>query len=640
MAIEFGKGITLAGGFDLGAKSPLDSRLVVATIEDRDAHVTGNRAYEGMLVYVESDKITYQYVSDAEGNLSWKEFGFNEADFMAHVANDLVTDDAEKVLSAKQGVALKALIDAEIERAGDSEEALQAAIDELEAYVGTIPDGYDSTNLISYINKKAQEVLDSATGGSSESAASVKLALETYIAENNPKVAANTENVGKAQAAADKAQDEIDALEETYATDKAALDAKDAELASAIATEKARAEGIESGLEDRIETMEAFWKAAQADGTDSNVIDTLKEIQEYIAGDESGASEMAASIKQNADDIDAVEGRMDTAEGAIEGLQGDVEGINAALDTKVEKSVYDAKVEELADADEAMAGRLDAIEAKLGESEDSVDELIASAVAAEKSEREAADALKADKSVVDGIDGRVGTLEGEMAQAKTDIETVEAAVATKAEQSALDTEVAAREALDARVSANEGKAHTHANAAELAKIADGDVAKWNAIEENANAYTDAEINKVEAVIGDIESGKTVIGLLAEMRQACEAGETQAIADANAYTDGKIKAVNDVIGEVESGKTVMQLLAAARTGAETTAAAYTDAEIAKVTAAVTTLSEAHAADKLALEGADTALANRATELESKVAALEAVEHVEISESDINALFPNA
>ena len=81
MAIEFGKGIALAGGFDLGAKAPLDSRLTVATIEERDAHVTGNRAYEGMLVYVEADKITYQYVADAEGNLSWKEFGFNEINF-------------------------------------------------------------------------------------------------------------------------------------------------------------------------------------------------------------------------------------------------------------------------------------------------------------------------------------------------------------------------------------------------------------------------------------------------------------------------------------------------------------------------------------------------------------------------------
>ena len=65
---EFGKGIPLASGFDLGAKIPLDSRIVVETIADRDAHVTGNRAYEGMRVYVIENKKNYQYI-DSE----WRE---------------------------------------------------------------------------------------------------------------------------------------------------------------------------------------------------------------------------------------------------------------------------------------------------------------------------------------------------------------------------------------------------------------------------------------------------------------------------------------------------------------------------------------------------------------------------------------
>lgn len=58
---EFGKGIPLASGFDLGAKKPLDSRDIVETIEERDAHVTENRAYEGMTVYVKEDKKVYRY---------------------------------------------------------------------------------------------------------------------------------------------------------------------------------------------------------------------------------------------------------------------------------------------------------------------------------------------------------------------------------------------------------------------------------------------------------------------------------------------------------------------------------------------------------------------------------------------------
>ena len=66
-----------------------------------------------------------------------------------------------------------------------------------------------------------------------------------------------------------------------------------------LTAEANRADGVEKGLDSRLQTVEAFWKAAQADGTDSNVIDTLKEIQDYIASDETGASNMLASIQAN-----------------------------------------------------------------------------------------------------------------------------------------------------------------------------------------------------------------------------------------------------------------------------------------------------------------------------------------------------
>ena len=70
MAVEFGKGIGIASGFDLGAKAPLDSRITVSTIEERDAHVTNNRAYEGMLIYVAETKSLYQLTTDGWINLS------------------------------------------------------------------------------------------------------------------------------------------------------------------------------------------------------------------------------------------------------------------------------------------------------------------------------------------------------------------------------------------------------------------------------------------------------------------------------------------------------------------------------------------------------------------------------------------
>lgn len=57
----FGKGIVLASGFDLSAKSPLDTRSVVNTIAERDEHELNNRAYAGMTVYVIENETEYRY---------------------------------------------------------------------------------------------------------------------------------------------------------------------------------------------------------------------------------------------------------------------------------------------------------------------------------------------------------------------------------------------------------------------------------------------------------------------------------------------------------------------------------------------------------------------------------------------------
>ena len=73
-----------------------------------------------------------------------------------------------------------------------------------------------------------------------------------------------------------------------------------------ISSETGRAQGAEALLSGRLDTVEAFWKEAIRDGDEKNVIDTLKEIQEYIESDESGASAMAASIKANSDAIAAI----------------------------------------------------------------------------------------------------------------------------------------------------------------------------------------------------------------------------------------------------------------------------------------------------------------------------------------------
>ena len=128
-----------------------------------------------------------------------------------------------------------------------------------------------------------------------------------------------------------------------------ALEDEDTRIAGLVATEQARAEGVESGLEDRIETMEAFWAAAAADGTDSNVIDTLKEIQEYITSDETGAADMLAAIEANEKAIAKNAEDIGKNTSSITALDAAYQAADTALDAKI---AAEAKSRE--DADKAI----------------------------------------------------------------------------------------------------------------------------------------------------------------------------------------------------------------------------------------------------------------------------------------------
>ena len=59
--MSYGNGIKLTAGFDVGAKTPLDSKSRVETIAERDAFVTNNLAYEGLEVYVVATKKKYRF---------------------------------------------------------------------------------------------------------------------------------------------------------------------------------------------------------------------------------------------------------------------------------------------------------------------------------------------------------------------------------------------------------------------------------------------------------------------------------------------------------------------------------------------------------------------------------------------------
>lgn len=107
---NFGKGITVASGFDLNAKAPLDTRLVVQDSEELQQHILNNRVYEGMIVYVIKEKITYQFI-----NSEWVVFGGQNVS--SNESTGVIIDNLNSLLinaslSANQGRILREMIEA------------------------------------------------------------------------------------------------------------------------------------------------------------------------------------------------------------------------------------------------------------------------------------------------------------------------------------------------------------------------------------------------------------------------------------------------------------------------------------------------------------------------------------------------
>lgn len=271
----------------------------------------------------------------------------NNTDAIAKLNGDVNTEGSvAKAVATLQG---------NIDSVDEKVEVNVGAISTLEGKVAALEAGtYDDTevrNLIS-ANTGAIEAL-------SGTHATDKQALESAIALK----------------ADQTALDDVSVIAEAAAT-KVALKAEEdrakgeeARIEGLVTAEVERATGVENGLKGRIETMEAFWAAAQADGTDSNVIDTLKEIQDYIVGDETGAASMLAAIEANEkaiEDMDAaykaadvtLQGNIDKKADAsvVEGIEGRVAGLETASATHVTKGEVEAVQGALNEYSAAHAG--------------------------------------------------------------------------------------------------------------------------------------------------------------------------------------------------------------------------------------------------------------------------------------------
>lgn len=201
------------------------------------------------------------------------------------------------------------------------------------------------------------------------------------------------------------------------------------QIADAVKVESDRAQGIEGGLETRLAAVEADHLVAAdktelegkiqsnadaiallTNGVDAEVVDGVNDLIAYVAEHGTEVTGMKADIKQNADDIDALEGRMDAAETAIgtKAAQADLEAAVTRIGTA------EGKITVLEGEMDAAEGRLDALEGLVGD--ETVEKQIEDAIAALKI----------------GDYAKAADLTAAINQHNTDKAALEASIATKA----------------------------------------------------------------------------------------------------------------------------------------------------------------------------------------------------------------
>lgn len=218
-------------------------------------------------------------------------------------------------------------------------ENIQISVEEVYDYIGTIPEGYDATNIVAYVNKKAEETLNSASGGSTESAASVKAALDSYKAENDPKVQANTNSIDSMMSVIEGISESVSGIGEKINTETSERKAADESQIARIATLEGQIVNLSGAMhfkgviegEALPETTEGY--------VDGDVV--IFGNKEYVVNN--GAFVEFGDVNAQSEAIAAITGRMDGAEGEIDQLQTDLGVVEVELEKKIEQSAVDAE---------------------------------------------------------------------------------------------------------------------------------------------------------------------------------------------------------------------------------------------------------------------------------------------------------
>lgn len=436
-------------------------------------------------------------------------------------------------------------------------------------FVGAIPSGYTETNIVSFIQKRAQEVLDAASGGTSESAASVKAALDKYKTDNDARVLAVEGSVSTLQSDLDTAEVKLATVEENAEK-------------NIIEVVKVNGAALEVSAEDRSVNIAIKDYTGELTALGNSINTNTNAISEVRSIANQGVTD-AANAQKTADDNATAIGTLNTTvtghgtaigehQTAIDTINGSITALQNADNTHAEE--YRVLNELVLEHSSALGGKADtadlaAAEGRIGANEQAIKVINETTIPNLSAEMIAGLGAKADASALNNYytKAEVGTI----AEGKTLVKMIEEAqsAATYDDEEVRNLIKANTEALDilngGENDANSVRniANAAANAAakaEVASLVNGapealdtleEIAKWIAADETGTAALIDRVAANETAIAAINS--TTDGILVSAKayadEAASAAATAAvngIPAATAETLGLVKVDNSSV----------------------------------------------------------------------------------------------
>ena len=336
--------LTLDKSFARANGQPLDASEVYYSLAAAQEYAAGAQAYIGQkIVVIENGVVTHYSVNDEAGTL--KELGSKpvaDGTTVSIGADGKIT--LANIAEKAEGTYNAVLVNGVLTWVKPSETTVEGLSDLIQSLTGRV-DAHDTA-----IEANADAIKAIADDY-------LKAADKTELADAIADEQERAEEAEKANA------DAIKAIKDDYlkAADKT-------ELANAIAAEKDRAEEVEANLQTQINTI---MSNPDAEGA----INSINEFAQYVKDHGDIAEGFRTDINKNKEDISAIDDRVKAVEEfdhsvyatveAVNGIKGDLEDAIAAEADRAKETeeANAAAIEELKDADLAIVGRIEGLEA-------------------------------------------------------------------------------------------------------------------------------------------------------------------------------------------------------------------------------------------------------------------------------------